>query len=603
MDGQAGEALRWITEAKRMEIPFFQRPYVWNENDFEALIESFQDAPGNTMPFFGSVIMKKMGTDEERNFLIIDGQQRITTFNVLVRTLLDLGIKFADTLSSFLKNTIYDIEIDNDGNEIFLTRLIPSNIDKDAFEKIMDAEADRPLGLDALSNTPIENAYAYFYKYFSNAGADVAKKFALKLYNHNKSMIFITLDDKDDEQKIFDSVNSLGKALSNSDIIKNYIFQKMKEYANGDSVKIDKITKIYDKYWDSIFYAEKRKDFWYQEFTLGRVKTDHLECFLKDFAIICKFYAAKKTTGLHGLCNAYKSYIDELDYDSVHMFVKEMYEYAKVYYAYKTEYQSQNNFIWSDYKNRLLLILDYLETSTFNPYILKLLKENADDLEQKMYNFERFLLQRFIYDGTTKNYNQCCEGLINALNDQLYFEQYIKGSPASNITYKDKFRRLTNKQGLLLMFLIEMLNRNGNEGMYADALNINAYTLEHVMPQKWHSNGEWMQLDSYDDAGNMIDKNNTQHFLENRNSAVKSLGNFALLTAKLNASVSNGSFSVKINGNGKKNGSGMRAFAANLSTTQRIITIYDVTKKWDERNIYFNEKAYFEKLNAFYHFE
>ena len=170
-----------------------------------------------------------------------------------------------------------------------MTRLIPSNIDKVAFEKIMDAEADRPFDLEALSNTPIENAYAFFYKYFSNAGVDVAKKFALKLYNHNKSMIFITLDDKDDEQKIFDSVNSLGKALSNSDIIKNYIFQKMKEYANGDSAKIDKITKIYDKYWDSIFYAENRKDFWYQEFTLGRIKTDHLECFLKDFAIICKF--------------------------------------------------------------------------------------------------------------------------------------------------------------------------------------------------------------------------------------------------------------------------------------------------------------------------
>ena len=91
MDGQASEALRWITEAKRMEVPFFQRPYVWNDDDFEALIESFQDAPENTMTFFGSVIMKKNGTDEERNFLIIDGQQRITTFNVLVRTLLDLG--------------------------------------------------------------------------------------------------------------------------------------------------------------------------------------------------------------------------------------------------------------------------------------------------------------------------------------------------------------------------------------------------------------------------------------------------------------------------------------------------------------------------------
>lgn len=62
MDGQASEALRWITEAKWMEVPFFQRPYVWNEDDFEALIESFQDAPGNTMPFFGSVSLKQRGS-------------------------------------------------------------------------------------------------------------------------------------------------------------------------------------------------------------------------------------------------------------------------------------------------------------------------------------------------------------------------------------------------------------------------------------------------------------------------------------------------------------------------------------------------------------
>ena len=67
MDGQASEALRWITEAKRMEVPFFQRPYVWND-DFEALIESFRDAPENTMPFFGSVIMKKMGRMKKEIF-------------------------------------------------------------------------------------------------------------------------------------------------------------------------------------------------------------------------------------------------------------------------------------------------------------------------------------------------------------------------------------------------------------------------------------------------------------------------------------------------------------------------------------------------------
>lgn len=109
-----------------------------------------------------------------------------------------------------------------------------------------------------------------------------------------------------------------------------------------------------------------------------------------------------------------------------------------MYFGYKTEYIGLTNFVWSDYKNRMLLILDWLETSTFNPYILKLLKDNPNDLEKKFYNFERFFLQRFIYEGTTKNYNQCCEGLISAVDDEIYFKEYMKESPAESKSYKNK---------------------------------------------------------------------------------------------------------------------------------------------------------------------
>ena len=605
MDGAASELVKWITEAKKIEVPFFQRPYVWDKEDFEALIDSFMDSPGNTMPFFGSVIMKQLGDEDEAHYLVIDGQQRITTFNVLIRVLLDISekgdVKLSPSLEGALRNAIYDIDIDDDGNEVFSSRLIPSNSDKESFNKTMDAEADRPLDLETLDEgKPIEAAYVYFYKYFAIAGADVAKKFCMKLYNHNKSMIFIILDDKDDEQKIFDSVNSLGKVLTNSDIIKNYIFQKLREYAKGDQYKIDNIVKLYGKYWDSIFYAQDRKEFWYSQFTIGRYTTNHLECFLRDLAVVIKIYAAKKTTGAYGLCNTYKKYIDGLDYDKLVAFIKEINEYAQVYYNYKTEYEGLTNFVWSDYKNRLLLILDYLETSTFNPYILKLLKENAPDMEAKFYNFERFFLRRFVYGGTTKNYNQCCEGLISASDDVIYFEEYMKESPSDSADYRDKLRKCSNKQGLLVMFLLEMLSRNGNEGKYSDALNIKAYTLEHVMPQKWNSNDSWLNADSYDENGELIDKNNTQAFLNNRNMAVKSIGNFALLTSKLNTSISNGSFDTKINGNGKQNGAGMRQFAAALSTTQRVISVYDKAKSWDERNIFENEKDYFDMLNAFY---
>lgn len=604
MDGQASELLKWITEAKRIEVPFFQRPYVWNDDDFEALVDSFLDAPDNTMPFFGSVIMKRIGDEDEKSYLVIDGQQRITTFNVLIRTILDINdkgdIKLSPSLAAALRNAIYDIDIDDDGNEVFSTRLHPSNSDKAAFESVMDPEASRPLNVDSLGENPIERAYSFFYRYLVKEGADITKRFSMKLFNHNKSMIFIVLDDKDDEQRIFDSVNSLGKALTNSDIIKNYIFQKMKEYAKNDQHKIDGIIKIYNKYWDSIFYAEERKKFWYSQFTLGRITTDHLECFLRDLAVVKKIYAAKKTTGTYGLCNTYKQYIDKLDYDKLVDFVKEINEYAQVYYNYKTEYINLNNFVWSDYKNRLLLILDYLETSTFNPYILKLLKENAADIDKKFYNFERFFMQRFVFGGTTKNYNQCCEGLISAIDDVIFFEEYMKESPAESKDYRDKLRKCTNKQGLLIMFLLEMMNRDGEEEKYSDALNIKAYTLEHVMPQKWNSNNDWMNLDSYDENGDVIDKNDTQLFIDNRNEAVRSIGNFALLTSKLNTSISNGSFEVKVNGNGKKNGAGMRQFAAALSITQKVIKIFDESQLWDERNIFANEQEYYSKLNAFY---
>ena len=427
MDG-FGDNFLWMKKSKTIEVPFFQRPYVWDEEQFEALIDSFLDSPDNTMPFFGSIILKK--TKDDNRYLIIDGQQRVTTFNVLIRVLLDIyktdKFKLALTLMTDLIGCIYNVEYDSDGEEVFYNKLKPSNSDYESFITIMDPNTPRPLNAELIGNSPIEDAYKYFYNYFSSEeGSNLAKKFCLKLHNENNSLIYIILDDKDDEQKIFDSVNSLGKSLSNSDIIKNYIFQKMKELSGKDEVKEKQVVELYYKYWDAVFYSNERKDFWYSEFTLGRTKTDNLECFLKDLAIVKHIYGAKKTTGTYGLCNAYKAYIDNLNIEELISLIKEIKEYAEVYYNYKTEYSDMKNFVWSDYKNRLLLILDKLETSTFNPYILKLLKEDPIDLEKKFYNFERFFLKRFIYGGTTKNYNQCCEGLLAAENDEAFYENYL----------------------------------------------------------------------------------------------------------------------------------------------------------------------------------
>lgn len=607
MKGEA-KSLKWLINAEKIEVPFFQRPYVWSDPEFDALIESFNDSEDNAMPFFGSLILKVVSEDDDnKEYTIIDGQQRVTTFSILVRALLDVveekGIKLASTVLVELKGLIYNTEVTDDGEEDYEIKLIPSNSDEKYYKKIMDTTVARPLTIEENTVEPIEHAYSYFYNFFS-INQDSVKKYALKLRSDVNSLIYIILGTKDDEQKIFDSVNSLGKTLSNSDIIKNYLFQKMRELANNDSHKLKEINNLYEKYWSSIFLSEENKNFWYTRTTRGRNEVDNLECFLRDYGVIRGKYGAKKTPGVSGLCRAYKKeLIDTLDYDGLKQLVIEIHDYAKVYLKYKTDYAAISNIVWDDHLNRLLLILDTLETTTFDPYILKVLKENPSDINDKLNNFERFFLKRFIYDGTTKNYNQCCEGLIRAYDDVEFYKTYMSESPVENDTYKVKFRRLNNKQGVLMLFLIEALLRKGEEDKYSDVLNIKSYTLEHIMPQKWSSNSDWLIVDSYDEQGNLVDRNDVTNFYAIRNKAVKSLGNFALLTAKLNSSISNSAFAVKVNGNGKKNGEGIRKYASSLITTKKIIELSDSNLQWDEKAIYSKEEEYFNILNDFYHFD
>lgn len=620
MDGHAYH-LFWVNDnVSHLEVPYFQRPYVWQDEHFQALLDAIMEASAGTMPFFGSVILKDFEENDDstlKKYYVIDGQQRITTFSILIRSLLDLialdNISISDTILVQMKSFIYKIDINSSGDEVYSNILESSHVDKEFFEKIMDATQKRISKVDGKyvladyidkEKSQLYAAYEFFINFFTrDENYDCIKEFCLKLRSITKSLIYITLQKLDDEQKIFDSVNSLGKSLTNSDIIKNYLFQKLKEQARNDSHKMNGIMDTYNKYWDSVFYDKETTKFWYDEFTVGRLTTDNLECFLKDYAILKKIYAAKKNSGSYGLCNAYKLHIDKLSYDGIVDFIKEIHEYAKVYYQYKSDYKNLNDFRWSDYKNRLLLIFDMFNTTTFNPYILKLLKEKPSNLEQQMFLLEKFFLHRFIYNGSKKNYNQCCECLIDSADSKTYLENYMIESPCENLSYKNVLRTLKNDPGKLFIFLLEMYYRNKEEDSYADNLCIKKFELEHVMPQKWQSNDSWMNLDSYTEDNNLIDKNNTKEFIANRKKAVFSLGNYTLLTSKLNNAVSNSYIDVKVNGNGKPDGKGIRSFAANLKVAKKIIENFDNGIVWDERLIFANEKEYFDTLNSIYHFE
>ena len=593
MEGTA-QTLYWFpNETVKVEVPFFQRPYVWDEEDWDELVESIKSANEKSMPFIGSFILQKLSD----RYYVIDGQQRITTLSVLIKAFLDSFVFTEETkdAKSIFMSFVY-ARTSLGMKSFYTSRLIPSNVDKDDFEAIMALESLPPTE----EKGTIVKAYYHFMKYFASCSCEELETFGEKLLTNKKFFITIILDEQDDEQKIFDSVNSLGKDLTKADIIKNYLYQKMKEAVNNDPSIVEQILKHHDKYWLQTFYdSDEKRQFWEKQKPLGRVQTNNLEAFLKDFAIVKGFYSAYNSGGLSGLAKAYKAEINQKNYSELISFSKELSEYADCYYTYNSEYAKMDDFKISDVTNTTLLLLDVLETTTFNPYLLKVIKENPDDLNERLFALQRFIFMRYIYKAKTKNYNKVCDVLLSSTNEIDYLNGYDDES--FDITeYPAALKRITNKPATLVLFVLELIRRNGEEKSYIDTMKY-SLSLEHIMPQKWEKNWNKVACYEYDDATQehvLVTEYND--VVMNRKKAIYSIGNMTLLTANLNSKLGNASFGEKIKGNA--NYSGYEKYAGNLSVAKDIINVFNSQGVWDERDIQKRSLMIFEELNEYFRF-
>lgn len=591
MDGK-GQTLFWFQNDKvKIEVPFFQRPYVWEEADWKELLLSINSANKETMPFIGSFILQEL----EDKYYVIDGQQRITTLTVLIKAYIDSYKELPAGAKSQFLNFIYDVKY-HGLEPVYAPRLIPSNVDKQDFEAVMLGEIEE---IEAKCGRIVE-VYKYFSKYFSKNSIQENNDFGEKILTNNKFFITIILDVHDDEQKIFDSVNSLGRDLTNADIIKNYLYQKMKDKVSNDPVMVGKILDHHQKYWVNCFYSDDKRAFWECKKSFGRIQMNSIEAFLKDYAIIKGIYSAYNAGGIEGLAKSYKTHIDKLDYQELQLFSKELSEYAMCYYTYNSVYDTMDDFRISDVINTTLLIMDKLETSTFNPYILKVIKEADEDLEEKLFALQKFVLMRFIYKAKTKNYNKVCDTLMTVDNPVQYLKSYNDADELGLNEYPVGLKRIHNKPAILILFLLELIRRNGEESKYPGGMKY-VLSLEHIMPKAWEKH--WSNVSSY--KYDEINKEFQQvtiyaEFVEHRKNMIASIGNMTLLTAGLNSAIGNAAFTEKIVGNGKYDG--YKKYVGSLTIAQEIVTVFEQNKQWDERNIIERNRTLFAELNAYYRF-
>lgn len=553
------------------DIPFFQRGYVWDKENWEELISDLTD--GKSGHFFGSVILKPI-LNPLTGFgvwSIIDGQQRLTTLSVLLKVCYDILVETAttDDEKAYYESPINQL-LFNREKKGRCTKIRHSRVDRPAYEEVMlgKTSAHKP-------SSAIIDCYNFFLSLLK-LDIDKATQIFEELKGDMKLFVGITLDKEENEQSIFDTINSAGVRLTSADTIKNSVFQRLMDLSNSEDEKEDVISLYRDK-WEAVFSLdEDAVAYWNKERRQGRINRTVIEIFLQSVAIIKGIYDPY-THAVDELAQCYKSYISTKTRSEVESFVEEIFNYANIYRKFFEEFGDGTHFKFENDCQRVLHILQFCDTSTFDPLLLKFVSDNPPDdngcineqLKNNLHSLECYVLRHIASGASTKNFNKDCANIFTSkrtIHDYLQ-EKITEGEIDDIHVRTGLFHVKTNKIAAGILFWME-LHRRSLPGKYFDINELKFdFTLEHIMPKQWAAHWGANVLPVVDvQTGQMV--TDVSKAKEIRNTAIFELGNMALLNDSLNTSIRNLSLKNKIDGTAKKHGIGK---LAELTCTREVI--------------------------------
>ena len=370
-------------------VPFFQRPYVWNYENWEILWESLNEIyldyknDVNSEHFIGTLIIKQKQAEKigENSFEIIDGQQRLTSFALLLKAI-------ADTCKGDLpklKERLFELLVFEDSRAQKHLRIIHNRIDKPYYEKIMLQENTD--NIYAITNNKIVKAYQFFLekvKEMSDDERDMLKDIIL----NRVPIISMIISLNDDEQEIFDTINSLGVKLTTAELLKNFIFKEIE------------LQPLFETLWQSIFEAnEEQVSFWNKDKTSGRIIRTNIEVLLYCYLII----QTKKEVRLDKLYKEYRIWLNDKELNEKELFLISLKDYAETFYQLP-EGEELNEFAYNEIDKRFFHVIENLSMTTLYPLVIYLYKEvSGEETLKKYLSFlESYLVRRHLCKLTTK---------------------------------------------------------------------------------------------------------------------------------------------------------------------------------------------------------
>ena len=413
---KAGEILiNGIFNGSRLlEIPFYQRAYVWDDDQWDRFLADMEFVTKTKKPYFlGSIILKSGKTPNTWDHfsdckIVIDGQQRLTTLMIFFKV---LCLKKNE-------NRLFERDFRLEDDTIVLQH---GRNDIAAFDVVMRQEK-----LEEIPNTvpasQIISAFNYFLKKID------PDKLDRNIIKQNVQFVCIDLLDGEDEQQVFDTINSLGVRLTTAELLKNYFYNK-------DNVQ------EYEKNWVAIFEKDSEtRLYWEQELETGRIKRSLIDIFFDAYFQIFLQDKQYNITAedkivysrVDHLAKSYQDFIDHYCNGEKSVVLGQMAEYAKCFAeTFRPEYCNMG-LPAAPGIERMNVIMFGLKNTTLIPYILYVAKnvENQNELRKIYGILESYIMKRMIVHAPTKNYNNLFTSLIlnGVLDAEALKERLNNGS-------------------------------------------------------------------------------------------------------------------------------------------------------------------------------
>ncbi|WQZ99745.1 DUF262 domain-containing protein [Helicobacter pylori] len=465
---KAGEAtlLRFFEENQNNQfvIPIYQRLYSWKKEQCKQLWDDIIKIGGNDKMnghFIGSILYVLDGNTPSSPLLIIDGQQRLTTITLLFIALRNHLSEEVEILEKFSRQKIqnrYLINSNKDGDKKF--RLILSESDKDTLLFLIDKNKRKP---SEPSSKIMEN-----FKLFEEWIRKNTDKLETIFKGLDKLMIvWIALKKgKDDPQLIFESMNSKGIELTQTDLIRNYIVME---------TEVEKQEDFYNQYWRAMEENFKQSE-----------KQSKREDLFNKFV---RHYLTIKTGKIPNEKRVYEAFKDYQQKEGIEIedLLKDLQKYCGYFcqIAFKKEAKK-------DLKKALSFLVD-LEMDVIYPLLLELYSDYRDgvlseqDFTSIIYLTESYICRRAVCGLSTNSLNKVFPFVTKKINKDQYLESievhfgYLteKQRFPNNDEFKEHFITIDFYHFQKREYFLERLeNFERKERVYA-----HEYTTEHIMPQ------------------------------------------------------------------------------------------------------------------------